>query len=330
MRGLVQFINEEAQGLKNTVKFNSVKAAIKQLLDSVKDIEDEDAKAVAVYNALGDPYKGSGYGLFSGDGSKIIVKEYDRHYYRSPSDKQIEKARKQYEDIFNDIMYNGEVEELYNRGKKVIEDQKKEEARRKAEAAALAKTAEYKEFCDKCPGVHIIYKLLTFYKAWTDHHLWTKLEKNAYGAINKMMKEGAIMSDKAKEGEYYIMVNEHGPNMEHEKGYKSSGRFNIINWCSILKYLGDEKWEVVLPRTYYGYGEPKAVGKETYFDMNFYVIPFNDFIKKNKTELEELIDMYAKYIKDDLEDNKKEEERGQKPLYPYNSNVMSLLTKDTL
>ena len=75
MRGLVQFINEEAQGLKNTVKFNSVKAAIKQLLDSVKDIEDEDAKAVAVYNALGDPYKGSGYGLFSGDGSKIIVKE---------------------------------------------------------------------------------------------------------------------------------------------------------------------------------------------------------------------------------------------------------------
>lgn len=330
MKGLVQFIRESNEGKSNSVKFNSVKAAVKQLLDSVKEIEDDDAKAVAVYNALGDPYRGSGYGLFSGDGSKIIVKEYDRHYYRSPSDNQIEKARKKYEEIFNDIMYNGEIENLYNRGKKIIEDQKKEEARRRAEAAALAKTAEYKEFCDKCPGVHLIYKLLTFYKAWTDHHLWTVLKKNAYGAIKNMMKEGYIKSSDAKEGEYYIMVDEHGPNMESKKGYKSDSRYNIINWCSILKYLGDEKWEVILPRTYYGYGEPKAVGKETYFDQDFYVIPFKEFIKKNETELKELIDMYAKYIQEDIDDNKKEEERGGKGLYPYDSNVMSLLTKDTL
>jgi hypothetical protein len=340
MKHLNELLNE-AYDIRNrmitegsSVKYYTVKQSIKLLKDQLKEIESEDDKATAVYHALGDPDRIGSMDIVYGSGSKIIVKDatYDT-YGKYPTDKQRQSWLDKYQQAVNAIMNDDEIESLYNKGKELWKKKLEEERKAKAEAEALAKTKAYKEFCDEYKGAHLMYKAYTLYSEWTNNNLWVSLKETIYGVMTKGLRKcKAIKSSEAKAGEFYVIVDRSGPNLSSKKDDHPMGRYNIIGELSIVKCLGDGKWNPVMVKDYSNYGEPNMSKSkvERYFDTDPYVVTVDEYLEKNEADIKRLIDDYIKRIKDDLKDNKEQEDKGQKPYYHYSSLVMSLIEKDTI
>ena len=317
----------------SSVKYYTVKQSIKLLKDQLKEIESEDDKATAVYHALGDPDNIGAMDIVYGKGSKIIVKDATYDSYKYPTDKQRQSWLDKYQQAVDAIMYDDEIESLYKKGKDLWKKKLEEERKAKAEAEALAKTKAYKEFCDEYKGAHLMYKAYTLYHEWTNNHLWSSLKETIYGVMTKGLKKcKSIKSSEAEAGEFYVIVDRFGPNLSSNKDDHPMGRYNIIGELSIVKCLGDGKWNPVMVKDHSNYGEPNMSKSkvERYFDTDPYVVTVDEYLEKNEADIKRLIDDYIKRIKDDLKDNKEQEDKGQKPYYPYSSLVKSLIEKDTI
>lgn len=317
----------------SSVKYYTVKQSIKLLKDQLKEIESEDDKATAVYHALGDPDNIGAMDIVYGKGSKIIVKDATYDSYKYPTDKQRQSWLDKYQQAVDAIMYDDEIESLYKKGKDLWKKKLEEERKAKAEAEALAKTKAYKEFCDEYKGAHLMYKAYTLYHEWTNNHLWSSLKETIYGVMTKGLKKcKAIKSSEAEAGEFYVIVDRFGPNLSSNKDDHPMGRYNIIGELSIVKCLGDGKWNPVMVKDYSNYGEPNMNKSkvERYFDTDPYVVTVDEYLEKNEADIKRLIDDYIKRIKDDFKDNEEQESKGQKGYYPYSSLVKSLIEKDTI
>ena len=317
----------------SSVKYYTVKQSIKLLKDQLKEIESEDDKATAVYHALGDPDRIGAMDIVYGHGSKIIVKDATYDNYKYPTNKQRQTWLDKYQQAVDAIMYDDEIESLYKKGKDLWKKKLEEERKAKAEAEALAKTKAYKEFCDEYKGAHLMYKAYTLYHEWTNNHLWSSLKETIYGVMTKGLKKcKSIKSSEAEAGEFYVIVDRFGPNLSSNKDDHPMGRYNIIGELSIVKCLGDGKWNPVMVKDYSNYSEPNMSKSkvERYFDTDPYVVTVDEYLEKNEADIKRLIDDYIKRIKDDLKDNKEQEDKGQKPYYPYSSLVKSLIEKDTI
>ena len=295
----------------HVAKYYTVKQSIALLKKNLEGIEDEDDKAHAVYNALGSTQI-SGYDVVNGTASKIIVKDhhYDNYSSAKASDKAFEKHGKKYKEAFDAIMKDSTIADLYERGKEVHQRKLKEEAEAKKEAERLAKNKAYKEFCDEYKGAHLLFKAWALNSAYTENNLWSTPKDSLYSIlIDGMNGCKHIKASEAEPGKYYAIAGRmDAPNVIHKKDYKPSGRWDIIKELSIVKCVGDDKWNIIMSRSDYAYKEP---------NMNQSKI--DQYFDKNTDKIEDGIKRYIDMIKDDLKYDK-----------AYSSLIMSLIEKNEI
>ena len=309
----------------HTAKYYTVKQSIALLKKNLEEIENEDDKAHAVYKALGDTDQIGGYNVLIGSGSKIIVKDYyyDNYSSSKASDKAFEKHGKKYKEAFDAIMKDSTIADLYERGKEIHKKRLKEEAEAKKEAERLAKNKAYKEFCDEYKGAHLLFKAWALNSAYSQNNLWSTPKNSLYSIlIDGMNGCKHIKASEAEPGKYYAIAGRmDAPNVIHKKDYKPSGRWDIIKELSIVKCVGDDKWNIIMSRSDYAYSEPNMNQSkiEQYFDNDPTLIELDEYLEKNTDKIEDGIKRYIDMIKDDLKYDK-----------AYSSLVMSLIEKDEI
>jgi hypothetical protein len=138
----------------------------------------------------------------------------------------------------------------------------------------------------------------------------------------------SIKSSNAIEGKTYVIIDRDGPNLERTKNTKSSGRFDIINEGAVVKYVGDDAWNVILYKDYYGYKLPDAnyTKRQFYFDQDTNIVEIDIFLNLVESELNAACTALIKDIEKDIE---QDIQYGRK-LYPYSADVISLIKHDTI
>ena len=342
MNNLSNYVKEELCDIRNSinedVKYYTLNQSIKLLKNNLSKISNEDDKAVAVYNALGDG-KVNGCELFYAYGpnikgvSKIIVKDII-HTNKNGTDNKYQAIETKYKKAYDAIMQDSEIANYYERGKEIIKQKIRDEKQRAEEAKKLRRSYAYKEFCNTYKGAHILYKSYTLYNAWQNHHLWTKLKAGStYNIIeNGVNSCKSIKASEAEPGKYYVIVDHSGPNLLSQKDERPGGRYNIINEGTVVKCVGVGKWNVILYSNYSGYKEPNmnAATVEHYFDTNPNVAEFDEFFEKVEDKLNAIVDVYIREIKDDIGYNEREIKAGRRVLYPYSEDIINLIEKDTI
>lgn len=325
MKSLKNFIYEDTY----TFKFGTAKQAQKILKTNLKNIPEYDDKAVAVYNALGD----GEFDLYQlSKCSKLIIKDYSvKNPYKYYTDKQLDALYAKYEAIVREILSDNELSNLYEHGKNIIKKKIEDEKRAAEEAKKAARTTAYKEFCNTYKGAHLLYKSYTLYRAYSNHHLWLQKPNNVYNVIDNALKKcisSSIKSSNAVEGKTYVIIDRYGPNLERTKNTKSSGRFDIINEGAVVKYVGDDAWNVILYKDYYGYKLPDAnyTKRQFYFDQDTNIVEIDIFLNLVESELNAACTELIKDIEKDIE---QDIQYGRK-LYPYSADVISLIKHDTI
>ena len=243
----------------HSAKYYTVKQSIALLKKNIEGLESEEDQAYAIYKALGDPERLGGISVLTGEGSKIIVKDYyfDNYSSAKSSASAYKKHGEKYQQAFNAIMKDSTIEELYNKGKEIFKRKQKEEAEAKKEAERLCKNKAYKEFCDEFKGAHLLFKAWALYNAFTQNNLWTTIKNSLYTILIKGLNDCKhIKASEAEPGKFYLIATEDGPNLQHKKDDHPSGRWNIINILSVVKCVGDDKWNVIMSRSHYAYAEP--------------------------------------------------------------------------
>ena len=320
---LFKIVNES-----HSAKYYTVKQAIALLKKNLEGIETEDDKAYAVYNALGE--KGIYLDqILTGSGSKIIVKDVHYDSYGRTSQKTNDKLYNKYQAIFDEILEDPTISSLYEKGKNIQAKKLKEAEDAKREAERLAKNKAYKDVCDSYPGLHLLFKAFAFESAYENNNLWTTVKNSLYSILIKgCNKCKSIKASEAEVGKVYLIATDtDSPNLLHKKDFKPTGRWDIINIMSVVKCVGDDKWNIVMSRKHYGYTVPdiEATKVEKYFDTDPALVELDEYLKKNTSAIEEGIERYTKMIKDDMEFIKKEKLSKR-----YSSLIVSLLDRDEI
>lgn len=331
MRKLSQLIKEEANDIRNnineSVKYYSPKQAVKLLKQNLAEIPDPDERAIAIFRALNTDY----YQL-DWKGNKLIVKSYDESDWHA-KEKSLEKRKEKFEkikkEIFNTILDDDYIENLYNKGKDLIKKQQEIERKKAEEAAELRQTKIYKETVSKYPGLHEYVKLFTIYRYWRDDHLWSQENDDVafYGNLNRIIKSlrsNAIPESECQEGETYMLVSG-DPNMYSSKNEEAPvNRFDIIRPGSVLRCSGEELFDVVAVVTSWGLGAREWSGKKVSQKLDKYggepkFAKFEDFVK----EFEKVYDKMLKYYIDGISTWA---EISKKNVAPY---IKKLIDQDT-
>lgn len=316
----------------HSAKYYTVKQSIALLKKNIEGLESEEDQAYAIYKALGDPERLGGYSVLTGEGSKIIVKDYyfDNYSSAKSSESAYKKHGEKYQQAFDAIMKDSTIEELYNKGKEIFKRKQKEEAEAKKEAERLCKNKAYKEFCDEFKGAHLLFKAWALYNAFTQNNLWTTIENSLYTILIKGLNGCKhIKASEAEPGKFYLIATEDGPNLQHKKDDHPSGRWNIINILSVVKCVGDDKWNVIMSRSHYAYAEPdiNRTKIESFFDNDPSLVELDEYLEKNTSKIEDGIKRYIKLIQDDIEYDKK---TGGREIFRYSTLAKALIEKDEI
>lgn len=328
---LGNFIKENANDIRNnineSVKYYTPKQAIKLLKQNLAEIPDPDERAIAIFRALNMDY----YQL-DWKGNKLIVKSFEESDYYA-KEKSLEKRKQKMDEIkkeiFNTILDDDYIENLYNKGKDLVKKQQEIERKKAEEAAELRQSKIYKDTVSKYPGLHEYVKLFTIYRYWRDDHLWTQEADDVafYGNLNRIIKSlrgKAIPEKECKEGETYMLVSG-DPNMYSSKNTEAPlSRYDIIRPGSVLKCTGEELFDVVAVVTSWGLGAREWSGKKVSQKLDKYggepqFAKFEDFVK----EFEKVYDKMLKYYIDGISTWA---EIAKKHVAPY---IKKLIDKDT-
>ena len=333
---LGNFIKEHANDIRNnineSVKYYTPKQAIKLLKQNLAEIPDPDEKAIAVYKAL-DIAPGN----LDWNGNKLIIKSFEESdWYASEKkrDKHYEKMENIRKEIFDTILDDDYIENLYNKGKDLIKKQKEIEAKKKAEEEELRRTKIYKETVAKYPGLHEYVKLFTIYRYWRDDHLWSQENDDVafYGNLHRIIKSlrsNAIPESECKEGETYMLVSG-DPNMYNSKTWDGkdleapSSRYDIIRPGSVLRCSGEELFDVVAVVTSWGLGAREWDGNKVAQKLDKYggkpeFAKFEDFQKEFSKVYDKMLKYYINGISTWAEISKT-------PVAPY---IKKLIDQDT-
>ena len=99
----------------HSAKYYTVKQSIALLKKNIEGLESEEDQAYAIYKALGDPERLGGYSVLTGEGSKIIVKDYyfDNYSSAKSSESAYKKHGEKYKQAFDAIIGTG-IKAKYN------------------------------------------------------------------------------------------------------------------------------------------------------------------------------------------------------------------------
>ncbi len=214
----------------------------------------------------------------------------------------MDRTSEKYAALFDTILRtDGYIENLYYKGEKIQERKLKEKLEEEKKAKLLAKTQAYKDLCDEVPGFHKLNKALVLSHDWNFKNLWCDhpIQKDFERILPEYRRGIGFndassidqFTDKIEKDKYYIcVISNYGAPAEE---------------MDIVKYLGDDKFEIVAKATGHrgdsGYILPE--GKTTRRIINLsqferlFIQDLEDYMKTHQTLINEMIKVYSELIK---------------------------------